>query len=319
MSLQTARKVLRTERDVLDRLAESLGEEFTRAVDHILGCDGRLVVTGMGKSGIVGHKISATLASTGTPSFFLHPAEALHGDLGMVRKEDVVLAISHSGETEELNKLAPFFRRMGIVLLAMTGDPRSTLAQAADVHLTVAVDKEACPLGVAPMASTTAQMALGDAIAASLIERRGFAIEDFARLHPGGKLGKKLMKVSELMRTGDACPTVPPDLPMKDVILTISEKKLGVGAVVQADGTLVGIITDGDMRRLLERHGVNLLAMEAASCCTKDPISIEAGTLAAEALRLLEGRKITSLVVTDDGGRLEGILHLHDLWGIQLI
>jgi arabinose-5-phosphate isomerase len=319
VSLDTARRVLGVEAKALEDLAASLGEPFLRAVEVILAAKGRLVVTGMGKSGIVGRKIAATLASTGTPSFFLHPAEALHGDLGMVIEEDVVLALSNSGETEELLRLAPTFRRMKVPVIAITGVPGSGLAGAATVHLPVVIDREACPLGLAPMASTTAQMALGDALAAELMERRGFKSEDFARLHPGGKLGKKLMKVSELMHAGDDLPAVPPTMPMRDVIYEISRKRLGVAVVKGGDGRVAGIITDGDLRRLLERHGGDLLAKTAGECAYPNPATVSPDLLAAEALATLEKRKITSLVVADEDGKLLGVLHLHDLWGIQLI
>jgi len=319
MSLDTARRVLAIEVDALYRLSESLDQGFLEAVEWILSCKGRLVVTGIGKSGIVGHKISSTLASTGTPSFFLHPSEALHGDLGMVKSTDIVLAISNSGESDEFLRLIPYFKRLGVRVVAVTGSAETPLARVADLHLTVAVDHEACPLGLAPMASTTAQMALGDALASVLIERRGFQPEDFARLHPGGKLGKRLMKVEELMRKGDQLPIIAPDLPMKEVILTISEKRLGLGIVAKEEGRIVGIITDGDLRRLLERHGGELLDMTAARCCTPNPVTIAPETMAVEALNFLESKKITSLLVVDDHEKLIGILHLHDLWGVQLI
>lgn len=319
MSLESARRVLSVEARALDGLAAALDETFLAAVDTILRAKGRLVVTGMGKSGIVARKIAATLASTGTPSFFLHPAEALHGDLGMVTEGDVVLALSNSGETEELLRLTPAFRRMGVPVVAITGAPGSGLASAATVHIPVMVDREACPLGLAPMASTTAQMALGDALAAALMERRGFQAEDFARLHPGGKLGKRLMKVSELMHAGGELPAVPPELPMQEVIYEISRKRLGVAVVAAGDGSVLGVITDGDLRRLLERQGGDLLAKTAGDCAVRGPATVGPDLLAAEALALLEKRKITSLVVTDASGKLLGVLHLHDLWGIQLI
>lgn len=319
MSLDTARRVLGVEARTLDALGAGLGEDFASGVETILAARGRVVVTGMGKSGIVGRKIAATLASTGTPSFFLHPAEALHGDLGMVTEGDVVLALSHSGETEELLRLAPAFRRMGVPVIAVTGAPGSGLAGIATVHIPAVIDREACPLGLAPMASTTAQMALGDALAAVLMERRGFQAEDFARLHPGGKLGKKLMKVSELMHGGGELPAVPPGMPMREVIYEISRKRLGVAVVSGGEGTVHGVITDGDLRRLLERHGGDLLAKTAGECAVPGPATVGPDLLAAEALAILEKRKITSLVVADGSGKLLGVLHLHDLWGIQLI
>ncbi len=319
MSLDTARRVLNIEVDALYRLSENLDEAFLKAVEWMLACKGRLVVTGIGKSGIVGHKISSTLASTGTPSIVLHPSEALHGDLGMVKENDIVLAISNSGGTEEFLQLVPIFKRMGVRVIAMTGNPESALADIADLHLNVSIDHEACPLGLAPMASTTAQMAMGDALAAVLIERRGFQAEDFARLHPGGKLGKRLMRVEELMRRGEELPKIAPDLPMKEVILIISEKRLGLGIVVKEDRSILGIITDGDLRRLLEQHGGALLEMTALDCSSPGPVTIAPETMAVEALNFLESRKITSLLVVDEREKLIGVLHLHDLWGVQLI
>ena len=319
MTLNGARKVLAVEAEALLRLSESLDDAFIKLVEAILSCKGRVVVTGMGKSGLVGQKISATLASTGTPSFALHPADALHGDLGMVTGEDVVFALSNSGETEELIALAPILKRMGAFLATATGNPQSTLARACDLHITVAIDQEACPLGLAPMASTTAQMALGDALAAALIERRGFKPEDFALLHPGGKLGKRLMRVHELMHTGEAIPRVSPDTLMKDVLFEISAKKLGHAVVVDGKGKVTGIVTDGDMRRLIEKHGGALLDMTAGGCAHPAPLTIAPGAMAVEALGLMESRKITSLVVLDPEDNLLGVLHLHDLWGIQMI
>ncbi|MEW6757522.1 MAG: KpsF/GutQ family sugar-phosphate isomerase [Acidobacteriota bacterium] len=319
MTLSGAKRVLTLEAEALIRLRDSLDDTFSKVVERVLSCPGRVVVTGMGKSGLVARKISSTLASTGTPSFFLHPAEALHGDLGMVKGSDLVLALSNSGETEELIRLAPYVKRIGAALVAVTESPRSTLARAADLHLTVAVDQEACPLGLAPMASTTAQLALGDALAAALIERRGFKPEDFARLHPGGKLGKRLMRVRELMHTGAEVPRVAPDSAVKDAIYEISSKKLGATLVTDGRGRLVGILTDGDVRRLIEKHGGAFLSMTAGECATANPLTISPDAMAVEALGIMESRKITSIVVADDAGRVAGLLHLHDLWGLQLI
>jgi arabinose-5-phosphate isomerase len=319
MTLSSAKKVLTVEAEALARLRDSLDETFTQLVDKILAGSGRVVVTGMGKSGLVAHKIAATLASTGTPAFFLHPADALHGDLGMVTSADIVFALSNSGETEELIRLAPFFKRIGAFVAAATGRPASTLGRAADLHITVAIDQEACPLGLAPMASTTAQMAFGDALAAALIERRGFKAEDFAQLHPGGKLGKRLMRVRELMHRGAAVPHVDTDTSIKDTIYEISSRKLGMAVVVDGQGRAAGIITDGDMRRLIEKHGGDLLSMTAGECAHKNPLTIDPEAMAVEALGIMESRKITALVVTDKEGRLEGVLHLHDLWGLQMI
>ena len=319
MSRDTARKVLEIESEAIRELIPRLDESFDRAVDTLHACSGRVVVTGMGKSGLIGQKISATFASTGTPSLFLHPAEATHGDLGRIVEVDVLLALSHSGDTEELLYLASWAKRLGAPLVALTGSARSALAQAADVHLDVAIRIEACPLGLAPTASTTAALAMGDALAMALLERRGFTVEDFAVLHPGGRIGKKLLRVEDLMHTGDAIPRVRPDAMMKDVLFEMTQKRLGLTTVTEADGTLVGIISDGDLRRLMERHGYSLLDRSAAECMTPEPILIGRKELATRALDLLEARKITSLLVADESGRIEGVLHLHDLWKTEMI
>ncbi len=318
MTLKTAKKVLTAEAEALTRLRDGLDESFTKLVDRMFGCTGRVVVTGLGKSGLIGQKIAATLASTGTPSFYIHPTEALHGDLGMVGSEDLVFALSNSGETEELIMLAPFIKRIGPLLASATGNTQSTLARVSDLHILVAVDREACPLGLAPMASTTAQLALGDAIAAALIERRGFKVEDFARLHPGGKLGKRLMRTKDLMHTGEEIPGVFPETPMKDVIYEISSKKLGMAVVIKSGDRLDGIVTDGDVRRLIEKYGGALLEMSAEECATRNPLTIGPETMAVEALGIMENRKITSLVVAS-GESVVGVLHLHDLWGLQMM
>lgn len=318
MSINAAKRVLKAESDALSRLMDSLDESFSELVNTAYDCSGRIVVTGLGKSGLVGHKIAATLASTGTPALYLHPTEALHGDLGMVRKQDMVIALSNSGETEELLRLAPFIKRMGARLVSVTGSPMSSLAKASDLHVLIEIDHEACPLGLAPMASTTAQMAFGDALAAALIEKRGFKAEDFARLHPGGKLGKRLMKTGELMHSGEEIPRVYPSTSMKETIYEISSKKLGMTVVTDDNGLLLGIITDGDMRRLIEAHGGDLLKMSAEDCSHHDPFTISPDVLAVEALSIMESKKITSLIVATEG-KVEGVLHLHDLWGLQMI
>lgn len=319
MSRDTARKVLETEAEAIRELVPRLDESFDRAVEVLLGCAGRVVTTGMGKSGIIAQKISATLASTGSPSLFLHPAEAIHGDLGRIVKGDVLLAVSHSGDTEEIVALVPWVKRLGSPVVALTGRPRSPLAQAADVHLDVSVREEACPLGLAPTASTTAALAMGDALSMALLERRGFTVEDFAVLHPGGRLGKKLLRVEDLMHTGDAVPRVGPDTPMKDVLFEMTRKRLGLTTVTEEDGTLLGMISDGDLRRQMERHGYALLDRRAAECMTRRPVLVGRRELATAALDLLESRKITSLLVTDARGRVEGVLHLHDLWKTEMI
>jgi arabinose-5-phosphate isomerase len=271
----------------------------------------------MGKSGMVMKKVAATLSSTGTPALFLHPAEAVHGDLGMVVPGDVVLAASFSGTTEELLRLVSTLKRLGVPLVVMTGNAGSPLARHAEVHLSVAIDKEACPLNLAPTASTTATLALGDALAMALLEARGFTPEDFARLHPAGRLGKRLLQVRELMHAGPAAARVRTDTPMRDAIYEMSKKGLGITAVVDADERLVGCISDGDLRRLLEREE-NPLAKTAGECLTPGPQTISGDELAPAALKTMEDRRITSLFVCDEAGRLEGIVHLHDLWGLEL-
>jgi len=319
MSRETARKVLEIEAEAIRELIPRLGESFDRALETLLACTGRVVVTGMGKSGLIGQKISATLASTGTPSLFLHPAEAIHGDLGRIVKGDVLLAVSNSGDTEEILALVEWVRRLGSPLVALTGNPRSPLAQAADVHLDVSIRTEACPLGLAPTASTTAALAMGDALSMALLERRGFTVEDFAVLHPGGRLGKKLLRVEDVMHTGDQIPRVLPGTRMKDVLFEMTRKRLGLTTVTEEDGTLRGIISDGDLRRQMERHGYSLLDRTAAECMTRDPVLIGRRELATRALDVLESRKITALLVTDGNARIEGVLHLHDLWKTEMI
>jgi len=319
MSRETARKVLEIEAEAIRELIPRLGESFDRAVETLLACTGRVVVTGMGKSGLIGQKISATLASTGTPSLFLHPAEAIHGDLGRIVKGDVLLAVSNSGDTEEILALVEWVRRLGSPLVALTGNPRSPLAQAADAHLDVSIRTEACPLGLAPTASTTAALAMGDALSMALLERRGFTVDDFAVLHPGGRLGKKLLRVEDVMHTGDQIPRVLPGTRMKDVLFEMTRKRLGLTTVTEEDGTLRGIISDGDLRRQMERHGYSLLDRTAAECMTRDPVLIGRRELATRALDVLESRKITALLVTDGNARIEGVLHLHDLWKTEMI
>jgi len=319
MSRETAKKVLEIESEAIRALIPRLDASFDRAVEVLIGTKGRVVLTGMGKSGIIAQKISATLASIGTPSLYLHPADAIHGDLGRIVKGDALVAISHSGDTEEILALVPWLKRLGVELVALTGNPRSPLAQAADVHIDVGVRSEACPLGLAPTASTTAALAMGDAISMALLERRGFTVDDFAVLHPGGRLGKKLMRVEDLMHTGDDVPRVAPDTKMKEVLFEMTRKRLGLTTVVEADGTLVGVISDGDLRRQMERHGYALLDRSAAECMTRSPALVGRRELATRALDLLETRRITALVVADEKGRVEGVLHLHDLWKTEMI
>jgi arabinose-5-phosphate isomerase len=360
----TGENVVRIEAEALralaDRIAGPMAGAFQQAVELLFCCAGRVVVTGMGKSGLIARKIAATFSSTGTPALYLHPVEALHGDLGMVVRGDVVLALSASGETEEILQLLATIKRLRVPLIAMTGDEigenphlsrqerarngapgavgageeskpkaagksarstqptQSTLAGAADVALDCSIAQEACALGLAPTASTTTMLALGDALAVTLSERRGFKEEDFANLHPGGKLGKRLARVESLMHTGEALPRVSPQTKMPDVIYEMSRKKLGVTAVVEGE-RLVGIISDGDLRRLLEKRGKDVMDLTAGEAMTSSPKTIRAGEFAATALALMEEKKITSLMVVDGGGNLEGIVHLHDLWTTELV
>ncbi|MHB1935289.1 MAG: KpsF/GutQ family sugar-phosphate isomerase [Acidobacteriaceae bacterium] len=303
-----------------DKDSTSMAQSFARAVDLIVACGaagGRVVVTGMGKSGIIAQKIAATLRSTGSPALFLHPAEAHHGDLGMLAKGDVVIALSASGETEEILRLLEMLKRIGDGLISFCCEMRSTLALASDVALDCSVAQEACTLGLAPTASTTTMLALGDALAIAISTRKGFRAEDFANLHPGGKLGKRLMRVEQLMHAGDAVPRVAPETAMKDVIYEMSRKGLGITTVVDHD-KLIGLLSDGDLRRLLERDGAGALAKTAGEAMHRSPQTISAGEFAAEALRRMEERKITSLVVVDAENRVAGVIHLHDLWGTEL-
>ena len=325
MSLKIARRVLQTELEALEGLLQRLDKTFEEAVELVFAAPGRVVVTGMGKSGLIGQKIAATFASTGTPSFFLHPAEAGHGDLGMIVRGDLLLALSYSGETEEINQLLPAAKRLGIPVIALTGNGKSTLAQAADAVLDIRVEREACSLNLAPTASTTAMLAMGDALAVALLERRGFKEEDFALLHPGGRLGKKLQKVEDLMHTGDQLPCVSPGTKMPDVIYEMSRKGLGLTAVVEDShpagsgaGRLAGVITDGDLRRLMQKRKKGILELTAADCMTKNPTTVPGDELAGAALRLMEERKITSILVVDSQRRLQGVIHVHDLWTTQL-
>jgi arabinose-5-phosphate isomerase len=311
--LERARRVLDIERRALAALGDRLDWRFVRALEILLACHGRVIVTGVGKSGIVCRKIAATLASTGTPAFFLHAGEGSHGDLGTLVRGDVLLAVSNSGESAEVLSVLPLARRLGLPLVAICGHPESTLARAADVVLDVSVPEEACPLGLAPTASTTAQMALGDALAIALLEERGFSAEDFALLHPGGALGRRLLRVAELMHRGDEVPLVPERAALKDTLLAITSKRLGVTGVVNAAGELVGVITDGDLRRGLER-AADLRALTARDLMTTAPKTIAGGALAAEAVAVMERHAITSLFILGDGSRRpEGVIHLHDL------
>jgi len=314
MSVETAKRVLKIEADAIQCLMDKIDENFERAVELIYRCTGKVVVMGVGKSGIIAKKIASTLASTGTPAFFVHPVEGMHGDLGMLAKEDIVMILSNSGETDEISRILPLLNRLGNGLIAFTGNIDSNLAKAGDVILDVCVEEEACPFGLTPTASTTAAMALGDALAIALLERRGFKDEDYAALHPGGYLGKRWLKVEELMHTGEAFPMVREDTPMRDAIFEITSKRLGVTGVADADGNLVGVITDGDLRRALERYE-DLLSRKALEVMTRNPKWIEKDTLAARAVQKMEEYSITSLFVfqSREDKTLVGIIHLHDL------
>lgn len=314
----TARRVLRIEGEAVMALQARIDGRFERAVELILRCAGRVVVTGMGKSGLIGRKIAATLSSTGTPSLFLHPAEALHGDLGMLVRGDVVIALSASGETQEIVDLIGPIKRLGIPMIALTGNHQSLLARAAEVTLDIGVSEEACSLGLAPTASTTAVLAMGDALAMVVAEQRGFSEQDFAGLHPGGKLGKRLCPISRLMHTGDALPVVSPDSVFHEVVYEMSRKGFGVTSVLDGNGCVVGLVSDGDLRRLFEHHGRNAVDLKAADYMTRNPVTIAPEELAPAALLMMETRKITSLLVTGPSKRLLGLIHLHDLWTTEL-
>jgi arabinose-5-phosphate isomerase len=316
--LSLARRVLQTEAAAILALLDRLDARFVRAVELVLGCRGRIIVTGVGKSGIIGRKIAATLASTGTPAFFLHPADAAHGDLGVIQSDDVVLALSYSGETDELKRVVETIKRLGVTLVAITGDVSSTLGQAADVALDCHVSEEACPLNLVPTASTTAALALGDALAMTVLVEKGFKPDDFANLHPGGLLGKRLTRARQVMHSGDLLPVVGLDTPMGQALDVMTGKGLGMTCIVDAGGSLSGVITDGDLRRTMARR-TDILALTARDVMSPDPVTIGPDTLAVEALALLERRKITSVVVIDSARAVLGVVHLHDLWRTGMV
>lgn len=316
--LKVARRVLEAEAEAVRELAERLDERFLRALDLLEACRGRVVVTGIGKSGLVGKKIAATLASTGTPALFLHPAEGVHGDLGMVVRGDVVLAVSHSGETDELLVLVPALKRLGVPLIVLTGNPRSTLAQHGDVVVDVSVRDEACPLNLTPTTSTTAALAMGDALAVALLDRRGIQPDDFALVHPGGSLGRRLLRVEDLMHRGAEVPIVREETPMREAVLEMTAKRLGTTGVVDAEGRLQGIITDGDLRRALQRDP-RLFERMAVEIMTRSPKTIGGGELAAKALEVMEQHAITQLLIVDASRRPEGIIHLHDILRAKIV
>jgi len=311
--LELGLAVLNTEAEAIVSLAQRLDRKFHDACELILQCDGRIVVTGMGKSGHIGNKIAATLSSTGTPAFFMHSGEASHGDLGMITEQDLVIALSNSGETSEITLLLPLLKRLGIKLIALTGNPASTLAKSADINLDVSVSKEACPLGLAPTSSTTASLALGDALAIAVLEARGFTEEDFALSHPGGNLGRRLLlRVSDIMHTGDAIPLVPTGSTLNDTLLEMTARGLGFAGVLDADGRLVGIYTDGDLRRTFEKMP-DIKTARVEDFMTANCVTIGAERIASEALKIMHDRKINALMVVEDDGRVKGALNMHDL------
>lgn len=307
------RRALEIERDALTDLLPRIDDAFASACRLMLGCKGRIVVSGMGKSGHIGGKLAATLASTGTPAFYVHPGEASHGDLGMITRQDVVLAISYSGETGEIVTILPLIKRLGVPLISMTGKPKSTLAQASDVHLDVSVAQEACPLNLAPTSSTTATLAMGDALAVALLEARGFTPEDFAMSHPGGSLGRRLLlKIADVMHGGAELPKVGPDALLTEALLEMTRKGLGVTAIVGPDDRVLGVYTDGDLRRTLDKN-IDVRTAKISEVMTAGGKSVRSGQLAAEAVQLMEKHKITVLLVLDESGKLEGIVHMQDL------
>ena len=316
--IETGRDVLAVEARAVESLSRRLDDSFARAVDLLFRTKSRIIVLGMGKSGLVGRKIAATLASCGTPAMFVHPAEAGHGDLGMILRDDVLLAISYSGETREIVDMLEFIKRIGVKLICITGHPQSRIARYSDIVLDATVEREAGPNGLVPTASSTAALALGDALAVAVMKKKGFSEKDFAFVHPKGALGKRLLRVESLMHKGREVPRVGPDTPMGAAVEEMTRKKLGMTCVVGARGKLLGIITDGDLRRQIRKHRAAVLGRRAGECMTVDPISVEGSVLATEALNLMEQRRITSLVVRDAAGRLRGVIHLHDLWRTEM-
>jgi arabinose-5-phosphate isomerase len=317
-SIETGKKVLQTEANAILKALQRIDHRFEAAVDILFRCRGQIVVAGMGKSGLVGRKIAATMTSTGSPAVFLHPAEAIHGDIGIIHPEDVVIVLSTSGETGEVTRMLDYIKRLGIKLIALVGNPRSTLARQSDVFIDCSVEKEACPIGLVPSASSTLALAIGDALSIALMEKRGFSEEDFRYFHPGGQIGKRLLKVKHLMHKGRQMPVADVGARMKSVIRTINEKKFGVAIVVRDGDRVAGIITDGDLRRLFLK-GTDFAAAKASACMTAGPLCIGEDKMAVEALKIMEDRAVTSLIVVDDRNRLRGLLHLHDLWRTEMI
>ena len=316
-SIETGKKVLQAEANAILNALQRIDDRFAAAVDILFRCRGQIVVTGMGKSGLIGRKIAATMTSVGSPAVFLHPAEAIHGDIGIIHPEDAVIALSTSGETEEVRRLLVYLKRLGIRLISLVGNPRSTLARQSDVFIDCSIEREACTIAV-PSASSTLTLAVGDALSIALMERRGFSEENFRHFHPGGQIGKKLLKVKHLMHKGRQLPVVVAGVRMKSVIRTINEKGFGVAIVMRGTDRVVGIITDGDLRRLFLK-GTDLGRASAASCMTAAPLCIHEERMAVEALKIMEDRAVTSLIVVDDKNRLRGLLHLHDLWRTEMI
>ncbi len=317
-SIETGKKVLQTEANAILKALGRINHQFEAAVEILFRCRGQIVVTGMGKSGLIGRKIAATMTSIGSPAVFLHPAEAIHGDIGIIHPEDAVIALSTSGETGEVKRLLSYLKRLGIKLISLVGNPRSTLARQSDVFIDCSVEMEACPIGLVPSASSTLALAVGDALSIALMEKRGFSEENFRYFHPGGQIGKKLLKVEHLMHRGRQLPVVTTSALMKGVIRTINEKKFGVAIVVRDRDRVAGIITDGDLRRLFLK-GVNFAKTRASACMTPDPLRIRGDRMAVEALKIMEDRAVTSLIVVDEKNRLRGLLHLHDLWRTEMI
>jgi arabinose-5-phosphate isomerase len=316
--IKTGREVLAIESRAVGSLVPRLDENFARAVNLLAKIKSRVIVIGMGKSGLIGRKIAATLASCGTPALFIHPAEAGHGDLGMILKDDIILAISYSGETKEIVDLLEFIKRIGVRLITITGNRKSRIAKYSDICLDARVEREAGPIEMVPTASSTAALALGDALAIALMKNKGFGEDDYAKFHPKGQLGKKLIKVEKLMHTGEAIPRVPPSTPMIQAIEEMTSKKLGMTCVVDENEVLLGIITDGDLRRLMRKYQEGIFQKSARECMTPNPVTIRKEGLATEALNLMEGKKITSLVIKNSAGKVEGIIHLHDLWRTEM-
>lgn len=316
--ISTGSNVLRIEAQAVAALADQLDDSFAAAVELLAGAESRVIVTGIGKSGLVARKIAATLSSCGTPAFFIHPVEAGHGDLGMIVKKDIMLAVSYSGDTREIVTLLEFVQRIGIKLIGITGNVHSHLAKYSDIVLAARVEREAEPDGIIPTASSTAALALGDALAIALMQRKGFSQQDFAFFHPKGQIGKNLLKISDVMHKGGQVPAVSERVLMSEVLSVMSGKRLGMTCVVDAQEKLVGILTDGDLRRLLQKHGAKLLEKSAGECMTRDPQAITKEDLATKALNIMEEKKITVLIVKDSQGRIEGIVHLHDLWRTEM-